>query len=383
MKKLLFLPALLLCASLLLAQGIEFEKGSWDEILAKAAQEEKIIFVDAYATWCGPCKMMDAKVFTDPAVGAYFNKTFVNAKIDMERGEGPKLALKYRVRAYPTFLFVDQDGELVHMGLGYQPAEEFLKLGKAAADGDGIGSLERRYEAGERDSQLLLKYMDALRGTMQNEKLAGIAEAYLAGQDDWSTPQNLELIFSGMGAPGSKLTDYVLENPQTFFDEFGQSATVNQLQQVLLPVFSQSMNKIDVESIRKKYEQYAPQMAQQLGDHFAMLYHLRSQDDAALTDAAVHYLDTYGADNAEELNTVAWAFYQRIDDEEALAKAIGWAEQSVALDRGYPNMDTLAWLYQKTGQQAKAVKTAMEAIELAKANGEDYSGTTEILEGGR
>jgi thioredoxin-related protein len=383
MKKLLLLPALLLFTTVLLAQGIQFQKNSWDEILAQAAAEDKIIFVDAYATWCGPCKMMDAKVFSDERVGAFYNANFVNAKIDMEKGEGPKLARQYGVRAYPTFLFVDKEGNLVHQGLGYQPVEDFLRLGKKAASGDGIGVLERRYEAGDRDPQLLLKYMDALRETMQDEKLATIAQEYLAGQEDWATPQNRELILNGMGGPESKLTQYVLEHPQPFFDQFGQSATVNQLQQVLLTAFAQNMRKINVETIREQYAEHAPAMAQQLGDHFAMLYHLRSQDNDALAQAAVHYFDTYGSDDPNELNTVAWAIYQRIDDVAVLEKAIGWAKQSVELDRDYSNMDTLAWLYQKAGQQANAVKTAMAAIEIAKANGEDYSGTEEILEGGR
>jgi thioredoxin-related protein len=380
----LFLPALVLCATITFAQGIQFDKGSsWNDILAKAAQEDKIIFVDAYATWCGPCKMMDAKVFTDKKVGEYFNANFVNAKIDMEKGEGPQLARQYGVRAYPTFLFIDKDGELVHMGLGYQPAEQFLQLGAAASDGEGIGTLEQRYEAGERDPQFLLKYMDALNSTMQTEKLSGIAAAYLATQEDWSTDQNLELIFGGLGGPGTELTNYVLDNPQPFFKKFGQSATINELQRALLPVFSQGMTKIDIEAMRKKYTEFAPSMAEQLGDHFAMLYHLRSQDNPAFAKAAVHYMDTYGSDDANELNTVAWAFYQRIDAKKDLAKAIGWAKRSVELDRGYYNLDTLAWLYQKAGKEAEAVKTALAAIELAKENGEDYSGTEKILKGDR
>jgi thioredoxin-related protein len=383
MKKLLLLPALLLFTTVLLAQGIQFEKGNWDEILAQAAAEDKIIFVDAYATWCGPCKMMDAKVFTDERVGAFYNANFVNARIDMEKNEGVKLARQYGVRVYPMFLFVDKEGQLVHQGLGYQPAEQFLALGKKAASGDGLGVLERRYEAGERDPQLLLKYMDALRENMQDDKLAVVAQEYLADQDDWATPQNQELILNGMGGPDSELTQYVMAHPQTFFAQFGQSATINRLQQVLLSDFAQRMRKIDVETMREQYAEHAPAMAQQLGDHFAMLYHLRSQDNDALAQAAVHYFETYGSDDANELNTVAWAVYQRIDEVAVLEKAIEWAKQSVALDRGYYNMDTLAWLYQKAGQQANAVKTAMAAIELAKENGEDYSGTAEILEGGR
>ena len=89
------------------AQRINFEKGSWSEALAKAKKEDKIVFVDCYTTWCGPCKWMDKNVFTDGAVAEFYNEHFVNVKLDMERGEGLDIATIYDVRAYPTLLFIN------------------------------------------------------------------------------------------------------------------------------------------------------------------------------------------------------------------------------------------------------------------------------------
>ena len=92
------------------AQGINFEHGTWDEILAKAGKEGKIVFMDAYTTWCGPCKMMSKSTFTDARVAEFYNKNFICAKIDMEKGEGPALSERYGVQAYPTLLFVNASG---------------------------------------------------------------------------------------------------------------------------------------------------------------------------------------------------------------------------------------------------------------------------------
>lgn len=112
--------------------GIHFFKGSFDEALAKAAEEDKLIFMDAYTTWCGPCRWMSANTFTDKSVADFFNEHFINVKMDMEKGEGPGLARKYRVRGYPTLLFIDGDGNIAHQKLGAIPAEAFLALGKEA-----------------------------------------------------------------------------------------------------------------------------------------------------------------------------------------------------------------------------------------------------------
>ena len=63
-----------------------------------------------------------------------------------------------------------------------------------------------------------------------------------------------------------------------------------------------------------------------------------------------------------------------------LKKALKWAEQSVELDSQYYNNDTLAALYFKLRKKKKGIRAAEQAIELAKANGEDYGPTQEILD---
>ena len=107
-------------------KGTVFEKGTLKELLAKAAKEKKYLFVDVYATWCGPCK-----------AGNYFNKTFVNAKFDAEKGEGIDVAKKYGVRAYPTFLILDKDGTEVGRIVGGADGDMFIEKVQEALDNIG------------------------------------------------------------------------------------------------------------------------------------------------------------------------------------------------------------------------------------------------------
>ncbi|MDP5122146.1 MAG: thioredoxin [Spirosomaceae bacterium] len=117
------------------AQGITFEHDkSWNDIVQKAKAENKLIFMDAYTVWCGPCKALQARVFPDKELGEYFNANFINAKIDMERGEGPALASKFRVRAYPTLFFIDPNTQkVVVQAMGYRQIEDLMQIGKQAA----------------------------------------------------------------------------------------------------------------------------------------------------------------------------------------------------------------------------------------------------------
>ena len=131
MKKILLLTVFLTwIGSITLAQnnqGIKFEKGTFSEILAKAKAQKKLVFMDVYASWCGPCKRMASEIFTQKKVGDYFNATFVNAKFDAEVGEGRTIAARYGVNAYPTFLLLNGDGKLVGKMVGGSPADEFIR----------------------------------------------------------------------------------------------------------------------------------------------------------------------------------------------------------------------------------------------------------------
>ena len=115
------------------ATGIDFQQdATFAELLAQAKEEDKLVFVDAYATWCGPCRMMDRRVFNQSEVGNFFNANFINVKVDVERGEGPQIARTYRVRAMPTYLFIDGDGNVVHTAMGAMPQDRFLSLAQTA-----------------------------------------------------------------------------------------------------------------------------------------------------------------------------------------------------------------------------------------------------------
>ena len=113
-------------------KGITFATGTVADILAKAKAEGKMVFLDCYTTWCGPCRVMSNTIFTKNEVGEYFNKHFVSYKLDMERGEGPALGKKYGVKAFPTMIFMDAEGNVRHTIVGSKSANELIEEAKTA-----------------------------------------------------------------------------------------------------------------------------------------------------------------------------------------------------------------------------------------------------------
>lgn len=377
MRILLFL---LLVPAFLTAQEIQFHAGSWAEALAKAKTENKLIFLDAYAAWCGPCKMMARQTFTDPGVAQYFNANFVNAKIDMEKGEGPELAQQFGVEAYPTLLFVDGEGTVVHRALGFHNKDQFLELGRAANDpAKNQHGLERRYAGGDRTPELMQALL-ASKAAANDPNVSPIATEYLKTQTDWTSAVNMEILLLYANDPTSAPFDYFLQNRDKFTEAFGEEAVVNKSQTALGQYL---MNRQDapmseVQAVIRKLVPGAE--GEKLATYYPVLFYLQNGETAQYAQAAVRYFDRYPAENWSELNEMAWSFYENVDDPKMLEKALEWAKKSVAMEANYYNTDTLAALYAKLGKKKLAIKNAKKAIELAKKAGEDYSATQQLLD---
>lgn len=163
MKYLLPLLLVLFGFSVFAQEGINFEQGDWKTVLSKAKQENKLVFIDVYTSWCGPCKQMAAQVFPKKEVGILFNASFVNYKIDAEKGEGVEIAKTFGVHAFPTYLFVNGDGDLVYRLTGYTDAQPFLDHASIALkeknDPKPLVKWNNEYESGKRDKEFLFGYL--------------------------------------------------------------------------------------------------------------------------------------------------------------------------------------------------------------------------------
>lgn len=201
MIKIAFLFLLPFC---IYASGINFTQDNWDNIMELAKEQDKIIFLDAYAEWCGPCKLMSAKVFTDTEVGSFFNNNFINVKIDMEKGEGLKLRAQYQITAYPTLLFITPNGEIIQKKIGALNAHDFLLLGKSAfRNYDRSDFYAQQYEEGNREITFLLAYIKSLNKVEKSP--IKVANDFLSNHTDPFTEQELLLIYESAVEIDSKV----------------------------------------------------------------------------------------------------------------------------------------------------------------------------------
>ena len=361
-------------------EGIEFYDGDWNSVLAQAEKEDKLVFVDAYTVWCGPCKKMAREVFPQKDVGAFYNEKFINVQIDMEKGEGLTIAKTYNVNVYPTLLFIDAEGALIHRSAGYKDSPEFIELGNTALDpSKRISSLQARFEGGDRDPVFLKQYT-AVRFNAFDGSHVEIAEAYLNTQKDWSTDENLEFIFRYVSDAHSKLFDHMVDNKELYIEKFGQYEVTSKFQTLIISSINESAESSSLEQIDALYAKVYPRKAEQLSLAFRLSYYRQAGDRDNFAKSAIQYYQQFPSEDPGELNDIAWTFYTVVDDKKQLKQAVKWAKKSISIDNNYYNNDTLAALYSKLGKKNKAIKSAKLAIEIAKEIGEDYSETQKMLD---
>ena len=162
MKKIVLLFLIVFSASLYAQEaGIRFSKDSLlSDALARSKKEGKLVFIDCYTSWCGPCKYLAKEIFPQKEVGDFYNSHFINLSFDMEKGEGIKIRKKYAVQAYPTLLFLNAEGETVHVGIGAGDANMLVELGKTALDDTrNLLSISKKMKAGDKSIQTLALYL--------------------------------------------------------------------------------------------------------------------------------------------------------------------------------------------------------------------------------
>lgn len=364
-----FLTGLLIFASLqyaLAEDGIHFFKGTIAEAQELAAKEHKIIFMDAYTSWCGPCKRMSKDVFSDAAVGKFFNKHFINIKVDMEKGEGPRLAGKYRVNSYPTLLFLDEKGEVVHAAKGGRPSDQFLGLGKIAlGKNDKSAEYEKQYEEGKRDPVFLRAYAYALlNGGKPNLK---IANEYVKTQEKLSSKENLEFLFDFANEADSKIFELAVENKEAIIKLKSAEAFKEQLKAACNATIDKAIEfKVEnlLDEAKDKMKTADAKYAKEYALFADVKYAAGTEDVAAYTKFADKYLKKYAKKDAKMLNQYARSVLMQTNEADLLETAEKWAKQATGIDYQAEYLRTHSAILNKLGRTEEAQKVDAKANEL-------------------
>ncbi|MBB4805927.1 thioredoxin-related protein [Chryseobacterium defluvii] len=383
MKKLAIFFSLYIGA-IVFAQGIKFEDSNFTTILAKAKKENKLVFLDAYTSWCGPCKLMVKNIFPLQSVGDYYNSHFINAKIDMEKGEGTDIAKKYNVRVFPTYLFINGDGEEVHRTLGYVEEDAFIQFAKDAEDPNKkLKALKQKFENGEKGPEFL-KNLAGLTIYSDNDFAGRVLERYFSSKSTLNQ-EDIQMLLSATQSTDSPLYKMFQDKkseitkilPADRYEKLDKNIKLNTIVKKSYNTDTKIWN--DSYFLTESQKFLSGEEAEKILRRAKSGRALKEKDFAAYEKFALETYKDFSAASSEELNSAAWNFFENIENKSSLEKALEWAQESVKKKQDYANTDTLANLYNKIGDKKNAKLWAEKSIELAKSSGEDYSDTEKLL----
>ncbi|MEP1031927.1 thioredoxin fold domain-containing protein [Ekhidna sp.] len=375
MKKLIILFCL---TPLGLNAQIKFEN-SWKEATSKARMSGKLIFLDAYAEWCEPCKEMEEYTFTDLEVSNYYNSNFINVHMDMEAYPGVELAEEYSIGVFPSYLFINGNGEVVHRGCGAMDANQFLNLGEDAMDDNvTLLSMENRFDQGDRSADFMIDYLELLEDAcLDAERFAadylnGLELSNLVEETPW------EVFASYQWDIYSREFQYMLNNQKIYEEALGQKVVNAKLYDTYLSQYQEVFESDELHDFGMRALLHSFKGASFAGaDTLRLMMNLHySEYKENWKDYAGYAVELVGMTNIsdpEQLNELAWKFYLFVHNKSQLEIASSWAAQAVDQQPEPSIIDTYASLQFKLGNKKKAIELEKRALALAEELYDDTS----------
>lgn len=365
------------------AEGIEFEHGTWADALKKAQNEDKMIFLDAYTTWCGPCKWMTANVMNQPEVGGFFNEHFVNVKMDMEKGEGLGLAKKFGVGAYPTLAFVDASSAMVWRVAGALDAEQFVALGQKVVDGvEPVQKMYDKFASGKYDKDFLYKYLVHTQEVAMRSN--GALEEYikLMKPEDLRNEQDFDVFMRFFSKTDSDYFKEFEKNLDTYKELYGAEKVEQKYYGSFLSAMQRSAYENDQDAFKAAQKTIGNAGGEKIQGSVSALMvfntskNVSAEEGYAMLTRIVEDGKTIGA-NA--LNQYAWEVFEKVDEPDIIEQALRWAQAGSEMGPDPMIMDTWGMLLYKHGELEAAVEKLEAALELAKETSTPMTETEEAL----
>ncbi len=368
------------------ADGIEFQHDkTFQQLLDMAKAHNKIIFMDCYTSWCGPCKRLAAQVFPDSSVGEYFNANFINSKFDMEKDEGPSIAARYGIRAYPTLLWIDGAGNVVHKLVGGTDVAGLIAQGKKAIDPTPglINGMRKQYNDGNRDVNFLSDFVNSLQNTGDNyepffkEYLDKLTNKDLSEQKHARTVFNLTNNIKSPGVP------YLTKNRESYIQLLGADVYNTKINTLAEKAAAEAPKANDAAMFAAALELVKNNKAADAAEKqltMSMTYYSKMNDWVNYDKNASAYIKKYASKKAAVLNDVAWTYYLNINDRAQLQKAAKWAYEAINTDNKYTYNLTYVYLLYKLEDLKEAQKACDYAIIRAKEENANPSSASFLKE---
>lgn len=383
MKHGILLALISMLSSLQLYAQVQFKKLSdWELIKKTAVAERKLIFIDAYTDWCTFCKEMDKTTFIDTAVARVLHSKFVCVKMEMEKDPlGKKIAMKYMVNSFPSFLIFDAEGKLLYKLFGAEKPADFIQTIEQTL------SKPRVLRSGYNHTNLDIKFPEFyVAAFAENGKRKfpsdSLVNAYLATQKNLFDEAPMDVMLRFAPQLKEKYLNILLDEKSRIVELYGDEVINSSLWNVLY----KRMNKLVKDQNTEGFALLESRFANFLNEDplqrqfFYADYYKLSENWERLVANIVESKSSGMSLGSNFMNSAAWDMYLKCESVELLKVACEWMNEIVVSSPEYAYLDTYAALLYKIGDHKQALMYAEQAIVTGKKQGKEVKETEELIQ---
>jgi len=376
-------------------KGIRFEQGqSWTQIKAKAKTENKFIFMDVFATWCGPCKQMDKEVYPSEKLGTFINEKFISVKVqtdqtkeDNERTkdwymDAKHIVSNYKIEGYPTLLFFSPDGKLVNRSFGFKDADGLIKLAGESIDikKPYYAKLEQ-FKQGKLSAPELKEFVKLAKSFDEMETAQKVADRYIndylfkLNENELFSEENLLFMGSNLGSEKSKAFKLFTDQKDKVNAVLGfyeaQNAIMMFIEKNYLPN-DKTWKEVrpDWDAIEKTVVAKFGVVGKERVYEQRMVYYQQTEDWKNYGIWYHKYFKNYLKTIRLDPNNLSWTLFEHISDQKVLTFACDTVmtyafEKWTQYQNDFAVYDTIANLLYKIGKKDQAIEWEEKAAKLS------------------
>lgn len=364
-------------------QALTIIEQDYDLARRAAQQQQKLLIVDFYTTWCVPCKTLDKAIFKNDSIAGEIAKDFVVLRYDAEKDSVHNLSLKHHVCSYPTTVVLTAEGKMISKMFGT----------------GGDKPLVESYTGLLRESILLNrqgKYIKGVSATVDPDSYPAFYKKYVRRiadirpgdlADYWAGTKDLQsevsfAILAYFGGAPQQVTDYFVQHKADYEQRFGKADVAFIMERIASGKFDAAVAAKDEASYREAKKFARQHLSAAEADRYVRTYDLEMlMAKGAWQQAADLVEEQAGRKTIGEsgVNYFCWTVYEQCADKKVIEHAARLMKNITDVHPSFALLDTYARLLSKGGSSQEAVSVMKRAIAAGKANGEDTRESEEAL----
>lgn len=360
------------------AQSLTIIEQDYEQAQQLANQQQKLLLIDFYTTWCGPCKLLDKMVFRDTAVSNTIAGNYVVLRYNAEKDSVYKLTQKHHIAMYPSAVVLNRQQRVVYQQYGTGGPEEALVANYIAFLNKARGMDSTGYYIPGIEASTQLPYPRFYSHYINRVQ---VREAEKQAGKYWDTLTNLQQeipfkVFCYFGGGNNKWNDYFLQHRAEFLHLYGETDVLFATSMIVVGKVNSALSALNRPGFDSAI-QLAKLYLNTPGNHrYTDMAELRMLQGEGKWDMAYSWLDTLKKQeraNSEDITRFCRNAVSKCENEAVLNKLVPWMQTISESSPDYDNLELYARLLYKAGRKTGSSAIMKKAIEVGKKNNIDTS----------